>query len=175
MTWRGSALRLRPATATKRRLRLRQIRQHQRQRRLGVAACTCPPPRPPPSLTLSLSLPLCVDIFYTLPHSCAARINQATLLRLSIRPSAGALIASLVLELWSWGCLHLASAELSWPPTCANCPHHCASFPVRIMAHWLQILFSFCLPLLLLTVPAACTVHHCVKTLLRGKFMCWSW
>lgn len=132
----------------------------------------CPVPLP-----LSLCLPLCVDIFYTLPHSCAARINQATLLRLSIQPSAGALIASLVLEL-ELG-LHLASAELSWPPTCANCPHHCASFTVRIMAHWLQILFSLCLPLLLqplvLTVPVACTVHHCVKMLLRGKFMCWSW
>lgn len=54
----------------------------------------CPVPLP-----LSLCLPLCVHIFYTLPHSCAARINQATLLRLSIQPSAGALIASLVLEL----------------------------------------------------------------------------
>lgn len=53
----------------------------------------CPVAVPLPTLSL------CVDIFYTLPHSCAARINQATLLRLSIQPSAGALIASLVLEL----------------------------------------------------------------------------
>lgn len=28
---------------------------------------------------------------------------------------------------------------------------------------------------LVLTVAAACTVHHCMKMLLRGKFMCWSW
>lgn len=50
-------------------------------------------------VTVPLPLSSSVDIFYTLPHSCAARINQAALLRLSIPPSAGALIASLVLEL----------------------------------------------------------------------------